>query len=40
MVIRGDLDLRGRGIESQHWILDGDFSHIFIVKIVMFVLKD
>ena len=23
------------GIESQHRILDGHFSHIFVVKIVM-----
>ena len=26
--------------ESQHCILDGHFSHIFVVKIVMFVWKD
>ena len=31
----------GRGFESRHYILDGHFSHIFVVKIVMiFVWKD
>ena len=25
----------GSGFESQHWILDGHFSHIFDVIIVM-----
>ena len=27
----------GRGFESQHRKLDGNFSHVFVVKIVMFV---
>ena len=26
---------KGRGFESRHSILDGHFSHIFVVKIVM-----
>ena len=26
----------GRGFKSQHHILDGHFSHILVVKIVMF----
>ena len=30
----------GRGFESQHFLLDGDFSHKFVVKIVMFIWKD
>ena len=30
----------GCGFESQHHILDGHFSHVFGVKIVMFVWKD
>ena len=36
----GDSCSKGRGFESQHRILDGDFSHIFVVRIVMFVWKD
>ena len=30
----------GHGFESQHHILDGHFSHLFVAKIVMFVWKD
>ena len=30
----------GCGFESQHHILDGHFSHKFVVKIVMFVCTD
>ena len=30
----------GHGFKSQHHILDGHFSHILVVKIVMFVCKD
>ena len=30
---------KGRGFESQHRILDGHFSHLFALKIVMFVQK-
>ena len=37
MVMGGDSCSEGRGFESQHHILDGYFSHIFVVKIVMFV---
>ena len=39
MDIRGDSYFEGRGFESQHCILDGHFSHVLVVKIVMFVLK-
>ena len=28
---------RGRGFESRRHILDGHFSHLFVVKIVFFV---
>ena len=34
MIMGGDS---GREFESQHRILDGHFSHEFVVKIVMFV---
>ena len=39
MVMGGDLCSEGPGIESQCRLLDGHdiFSHIFVVKIVMFV---
>ena len=37
MVMGGDSCPDGRGFESQHCILDGHFSQIFVVKIVMFV---
>ena len=41
LVVNGkDSVSEGRGFESQHLILDGHVSHIFVVKIVMFVLKD
>ena len=36
----GESCSEGCGFESQHCILDGHFSHIFVVKIVMFVWKD
>ena len=32
-----DSRSKGRGFESWHHILDGHFSHVFVVKIVMFV---
>ena len=36
LVVMGrDSCYEGRGFESQHHILDGHFSHIFVVKIVM-----
>ena len=34
--MEGDSCSKGRGFESQHRILDGHFSHLFVVKIVMF----
>ena len=34
----GDSCSEGRGFESWHCILDGHFSHIFVVKIVMMFL--
>ena len=40
VVMGGDSCSKGRGFESQHRILDGHFSHLFVVKIVMFVWKD
>ena len=41
VVMAGDSSSEGRGFESQHRIMDGHFSHIFVVKIVfMFVWKD
>ena len=36
----GDSSSNGRGFESKHHILDGHFSHLFVVKIVTFVWKD
>ena len=35
VVLGGDSCPEGRGFESQHQILDG--SHIFVVKIIIFV---
>ena len=35
MVMGGDSFPEGRGFESQHWM--DIFSHLFVVKIVMFV---
>ena len=39
VVMGGDSCSKGRGFESRRRILDGHniFSHIFVVKIVMFV---
>ena len=38
VVMGGDSSSEGRGFESQLRILDGDiFSHVFAVKIVLFV---
>ena len=36
----GDSWSEGHGFESQHHVLDGHFSHLFVVKIVIFVGKD
>ena len=40
VVIGGDSCSKGCGFESQHRRLDEHFSHIFVVKILMFVWKD
>ena len=42
VVMGGDSCSKGRGFESRRRILDGHniFSHIFVVKIVMFVWRD
>ena len=37
MVMGRDSHSKGRGFESRHHILDGHFSHIFVVRIVLFV---
>ena len=39
VVMGGDSCSEGCGFKSQHSILEGHFSHLFVVKIVMFVLK-
>ena len=36
MVMGGGSCSKGREFESQHNILNGHFSHLFVVKIVMF----
>ena len=35
MFIGRDSSSEGRGFESRHHLLDGNFSHIFVVKILM-----
>ena len=41
LVVMGDDSCsKGRGFESQCLVLDGHFSHWFVVKIVLFVWKD
>ena len=35
-----DSRSKGRGFKSQHCILDRHFSHLFVVRIIMFVWKD
>ena len=38
LVVMGETHVfEGRGFTSQYFILDGHFSHIFVVKIIMFV---
>ena len=37
VVMGGDSCSKGRGFESQHRLLDGHFSHLFVVIIVKFV---
>ena len=39
VVMGGDSRSKGHGFESRHHILDGHFSHWFVVKIVLFVWK-
>ena len=38
--MRGDSCSKGREFKSRQCILDGHFSHLFVVKIVMCVWKD
>ena len=40
MVMGGDPSPEGCGFKSQHCILDGHFSHAFVVMMVIFVSKD
>ena len=40
MVMGRDSCSEGRGFKSWRCIWDGHFSHLFVVKIVMFVRKD
>ena len=40
MVMGGDLCSKGHEFESWQCIVDGYFSHLFLVKIVMSVCKD
>ena len=40
VVMGGNSCSESHGFKSQHHILDGHFSHIFVVKNVMFVWKD
>ena len=40
VVMWGDSCSKGREFESQHHILDGHFSHLFVVRIITFVCKD
>ena len=40
VVMWGDTCSKGHGFESQHHMMDGCFSHLFVVKIVVFVSKD
>ena len=39
MAMGGESFSKGRGFKSWHHILDGHFSHVFVVKIVMFFEK-
>ena len=39
MVMGRDSRTNGRGFESRHHILDGPFSHLFVVKICNVYLK-
>ena len=33
VVMGGDSCSEGRGFESQHYVLDGHFSHFIVVKL-------
>ena len=35
MVMGRDSCSEGRGFKTRHCLLDGHFSHIFVIKIVM-----
>ena len=37
VVMGGDSCSEGCGLESQHHVLNGHFSHTLVVKILMFV---
>ena len=37
MVMGGDSCFKGHEFKSRHCILDGHFSHLFVVKIVICV---
>ena len=39
MVMGGDSCFKGRKLESRHCILNGHFSHLFVVKIVVCVCE-
>ena len=39
VVMGGDSHSEGHGFESRYYILDGHFSHIFVVKICNVCLK-
>ena len=39
VVMGGESCSEGRGFKSRYHILDGHFSHIFVVKICNFCLK-
>ena len=37
VVMEGDSCSEGSGFESQNHLMDGHFSHLLVVKIVMFI---
>ena len=37
VVMGGDSCSEGCGFESQHRILDGHVSHLFVIKVLLFV---
>ena len=39
VVMVGDSCSKGRGFKSQHHILEGHFSHLFVVKLVLYKTK-